>query len=111
MSAPSNSTIPPFYMYTQRALDHSWLRQCSGFAVLRHSVNDSNTAEVGVHKVLHRHPSRTSDPTAAALFFVPVFEYSSYYIGDCNGTTHRSRMEAADAALRSGSGCRIFTMS
>ena len=40
-----------FYMYTGPHLDHSWLRHCKGFATLRYSVNDSNTAEVGVHKV------------------------------------------------------------
>ena len=119
-----NATSQLFYMYSTPALDHSWMRQCPGFAVLRHSVNDSNTAEVGVHKVrtlilyfpdkkcertsvllacqvLHRHPSRTLDPSSATLFYVPIFEYSSYYIGDCNGTTHRGRMEKAAAALRS----------
>ena len=91
---------PPFFMYTHPALDHTWLRRCSGFAALRHSVNDSNTAEVGTHRVLHRHPARTLDASAAKLFYVPVFEYSSYSIGDCNGTTHRSRMTAAAAELR-----------
>ena len=93
--------IPQFFMYNHPALDHSWMRHCPGFNVLRHSVNDTNTAEVGVHKVLHRHALRTHDPAAAGLFFVPVFEYSSYYLGDCNGTTHRGRMEAAENALRS----------
>ena len=39
-----------FYMYGEPQLDHSWLRYCKRFATLRHSVNDSNTAEVGVHK-------------------------------------------------------------
>ena len=87
-------------MYSGPALDHSWLRHCPGFNVLRNSVNDSNTAEVGVYKVLRRHPSRTWDPKAAKLFYVAVFEYSSYYIGNCNGTTHRGRMEAAEQALR-----------
>ena len=47
----SNGTLPKFYMYSHPALDHAWLRHCSGFSTLRHSVNDSNTAEVGVHKV------------------------------------------------------------
>ena len=96
----ATTELPPFYIHTSSALDHSWLRICEKFAILRHSVNDSNTAEVGVHKVLHRHPSRTLDPTAATLFYVPVFEYSSYSIGVCNGTTHRERMETALTALR-----------
>ena len=51
-------------------------------------------------QVLRRHPSRTLDPSSASLFFVPVYEYTSYSIGDCNGTSHRERMEAAEAALR-----------
>ena len=50
-----------FFMYTNPELDHSWMSQCAGFSVLRQSVNDSNTAEVGVHNVsarpfLPRHP-------------------------------------------------------
>lgn len=52
-------------------------------------------------QVLQRHPARTFNSSAASLFFVPIFEYSSYYIGDCNGTTHRTRMEVAEKALRS----------
>ena len=94
----ANST--QFFMYTNPELDHSWMSQCAGFDVLRHSVNDSNTAEVGVHNVLHRHAYRTLDPAAASLFYVPVFEYASYYIGMCNGTSHRQRMEAAERSLR-----------
>ena len=47
----ANATLPRFYMYPMPELDHSWLRHCSGFEKLRLSVNDSNTAEVGVHKV------------------------------------------------------------
>ena len=89
-----------FYMYEHPALDHSWLRHCPGFAELRHSVNDTNTAEAGVHKLLRRHPWRRYDPAEASLFYVPVFEYASYSIGACNGTTHQSRMVAAEAALR-----------
>lgn len=112
------SALPPFYMYSSAALDHSWMRRCTGFAALRHSVNDTNTAEVGVHKVLHRHPARTFDASAAQLFYVPVFEYTSYSIGECNGTTHRSRMEAATASLhaseawvRNGGGDHFFVTS
>ena len=95
-----NASFVAFYMYTDPALDHSWMRHCKGFTALRHSVNDTNTAEVGVHKLLHRHPARTFDVAAASLFYVPVFEYTSYSLGECNGTTHRSRMEAAATALR-----------
>ena len=47
----AGASPPSFYIYTDPALEHSWLRHCDKFAVLRHSVNDSNTAEVGVHKV------------------------------------------------------------
>ena len=102
-SAAQGSVVAqqPFYLYTTPALDHSWLSSCERYAVLRNSVNDSNTAEVGVHNVLQRHAMRTHDPAAASLFYVPIFEYVSYYIGDCNGTTHRGRMEAATVALRS----------
>ena len=112
------ANLSAFFMYTGRALDHSWLRACPAFAPLRHSVNDSNTAEVGVHKLLRRHPLRVTDPSAATLFYVPIFEYTSYTIGECNGTTHRSRMEAArdellasPAWLRRGGADHFFATS
>ena len=93
-----NITVP-FYMYTHPALDHSWLRSCEGFGTLRHSVNDSNTAEVGVHRLLRQHPARVLHAEKATLFYVPIFEYISYSLGVCNGTTHRKRMELARDAL------------
>ena len=46
-----NTTAARFYMYSTPELDHAWLRHCLGYDKLRNSVNDSNTAEVGVHKV------------------------------------------------------------
>ena len=95
-----------FYMYTHPALDHSWLRNCEGFAALRHSVNDSNTAEVGVHRLLRRHSARVMHASHARLFYVPVFEYTSYTIGECNGTSHRGRMEAARDALQASQAFR-----
>ena len=101
---PTSSPTPlplPFYLYTHPSLDFSWLSSCDRYAVLRNSVNDSNTAEVGVRNVLVHNPYRTLDPSQASLFYVPIFEYSSYSVGDCNGTTHRGRMEAAAAALKS----------
>ena len=50
-AAASASALPAFYMYEHPALDHSWLHSCDRFEPLRLSVNDSNTAEVGVAQV------------------------------------------------------------
>ena len=92
--------VPPFFMYTAMALDHSWLHACAGFRELRLSSRNDNCAEVGLRQALHQHPARVREPARARLFYVPVFEFASYSLGDCNGTTHASRMVAAYHALR-----------
>ena len=61
-------------MYTGRALSHAWLAGCAGFAALRQSVQECNTAEVGAYKALRNHPSRVVSPQHAMIFYVPVFE-------------------------------------
>ena len=61
-------------MYTGRALSHAWLAGCDGFAALRQSVQECNTAEVGAYKALRHHPSRVVSPQHAMIFYVPVFE-------------------------------------
>ena len=43
--------------------------------------------------LLEKDPRRVRDPERARLFFVPVFEYASYILQDCNGTSHRGRSE------------------
>ena len=97
-----------FFMYDEPSLNHRWLRHCPKFEQLRSSSKAENTAEVGLHKVLAHHPARTHDAREAALFYVPVFEYSSHIVGSCHGGqrplppglgNHSLRMAAAQAAL------------
>ena len=89
----------PFYMYTSRALDHDWLISCAGFDDFLHNSQGENLGEVHVRSLLMQHPARVLDPQQAEAFFVPVFEYTSFALGVCNGTSHRQRMTAARDAL------------
>eukprot|EP00966_Prymnesium_polylepis_P018186 419568-Prymnesium_polylepis.1 len=89
-----------FYMYTNPALDFGWMRECAGFAELRRTWYRERLGEVSMRDQLERHPLRTRRPREAALFFVPIWEVTSFRIGDCNGTTHPGRMLRAANALR-----------
>ena len=88
-----------FYMYDGPILDHDWLRHCDGFDDLVLTSQRENLGEVHIRRLLHRHPRRTLDASKASLFYVPIFEYASYVLGACNGTSHRGRMTAARDAL------------
>merc|ERR1719272_1102919 len=50
--------------------------------------------------LLKRAPQRTWRPSEARLYFVPVWEFTSFTIGQCNGTSHLGRMALAATALR-----------
>lgn len=89
------TSVPRFYMYTSEALDHQWLRSCTGFDELFQSSQRENLGEVHFRAQLATHPARVLDPEQATAFFVPVFEYASYSLGECNGTSHRLRMVKA----------------
>jgi len=101
MPRNSSSTMR-FYMYDQPALDHGWFRShCPAFSAMRTSSHNDNLAEVGLrHSLLHS-PLRVFAPELAQLFYVPVFEYASYMLGECANTTHRQRMSDAHTALLS----------
>eukprot|EP00966_Prymnesium_polylepis_P280962 6491442-Prymnesium_polylepis.2 len=95
------STPIPFFMYTQPALDQSWLRHCDGFEDLKLSMHWRWMAEATLAEQLAAHTWRTADPERARLFFVPVLEYTSGQLEECNGTSHHARMATAGRALRS----------
>lgn len=108
MRCVPDAAAAQFYMYEQPELNHKWLRHCARYKELRYASKAENTAEVGMHKVLARHPLRTRDPALARLFYVPIFEYTSKFVGAhcANSTTtpshlanHSARMHAAWAAL------------
>ena len=78
----------PFYMYEGVALDHGWLRDCSGFKRLQKSAFNERLGEVYIRDALEHHPWRTRDPNRATLVYVPLWEVVSFTIGECNGTSH-----------------------
>ena len=93
--------VPTFYMYDSWELDHTWLEQCEGFSALELSSSDLNLGEVRARRVLSDHSARVLKMEEAQLFYVPVYEFASVMLNfTCNGTTHRSRMQRANAALR-----------
>eukprot|EP00908_Phaeocystis_cordata_P027405 Transcript_9970.p2 GENE.Transcript_9970~~Transcript_9970.p2 ORF type:complete len:457 (-),score=156.64 Transcript_9970:30-1400(-) len=93
--------VPPFYLYEGDALDFSWMRElCPGFGELRRQAYNERLGEVAMTDLLKTAPQRTRRPEEASLFFVPVWEFTSFSLGPCNGTTHRQRMARAAAALQ-----------
>ena len=91
--------VPTFYMHDDPALNHAHLRHCGGFAALRASSSAENTAEVGLHRVLRSHPARLR-PGAASLVYLPVWEFTSRWLGECRHSSHSGRMQSAWRALR-----------
>ena len=97
---PSRISQPPrFYMYPGPHIDQSWLGKCAGFSQLRASPLNERLAEVEMHEALRRHPQRVENANDAQLFYVPIWEVSSWHLGDCNGTSHKQRMLDAARAL------------
>ena len=52
-----------------------------------------------LYDALAQHRRRTHDASQATFFFTPLWEYSSWALGRCRGTTHTQRMEAAAEQL------------
>ena len=72
---------------------------CEGFDEPA-AASAERLGEVRMHALLRRSARRVADPAKASLFYLPLWEYTSYAVGQCNGTTHVERMAAAAAALR-----------
>lgn len=75
------------------------MRHCDGFHQLRTASKAENTAEVGLHKALKNHPARSMNVSEAALFYVPIFEYTSHYIQNC--TIRRDKTSSNSSHARS----------
>jgi hypothetical protein len=86
-------------MYDDPTLDQSWLANCPGFDSLKESAEGEGFQEANLYWALRDHPYRTRNPEQAALFYLPLWEYSSFRLGQCNGTTHAIRMERASRTL------------
>ena len=59
-----------------------------------------HSSDVWLHKGLLNHASRTMDPEAADVVFVPFYGAVSYELGDCRGVSHRSRIELLAETMR-----------
>jgi hypothetical protein len=103
LRTPHPVTVPPglrFYVYEEPALDQSWLAECEGFNELKESAEGEGMQEANLYRVLKSHPYRTWNASEAATFYVPIWEYSSFRLGNCSGTTHLTRMRLAATRLR-----------
>ena len=87
-----------FFAYSG-ALDQTWLRQCPGFDALEHSTATEKLGEVRLYDALRRHRLRTHNASAASFFYIPLWEYTSWALGRCRGSTHKQRMAAAAEQL------------
>ena len=95
--------VPPFYVYEHPALDFSWMREsCADFDQLRRQAYNERLGEVAMTDLLKRAPQRTWRPSEARLFFVPVWEFTSYTIGQCNGMPNHSATTAHSAPVHRG---------
>ena len=96
-------TVPPssqirFFVYSG-ALNQSWLRRCPGFNALEISTATEKLGEVRLFDALEHHRLRTRDVSQATFFYMPLWEYTSWALGYCRGTTHTERMAAAAEQL------------
>lgn len=87
-----------FFVYSG-ALNQSWLRLCHGFNALERSTATEKLGEVRLYDALERHRLRTHNASQATFFFTPLWEYTSWALGRCRGTTHTERMAAAAEQL------------
>lgn len=98
----SLEAVPPFYLYDDPRLQFGWLLDCERIVKLRHTSAWERFAEVHLTRLLEHHPQRTRNASRALLFVVPIWEWTSFMAGDCNGTgapRHRGRIARARAAL------------
>ena len=80
----ADTSPPPFYVYTEPALDHSWLASCEGFERLESQQSlhaRFSMPEVVLHRLMLAHPARVTDPDKAKLFYVPIYEFTSTLLG------------------------------
>ena len=100
---PMSLTMPRFYMYSGPAFPSpATLMACRGLQRLD-PLNEPMAqfyAELGLHELLSRHPSRVQDPSQADFYYVPVLPHLDQDAGHCNGTGHKSRMQQVATALQ-----------
>lgn len=96
-----------FYVYTSPDLDWSFLRDCDGFSSLVDTAfAGEGMQEVHAYDVLLAHPYRTHNASEAALFYVPIWEFTSHRLHLCGALmtpyadAHAQRAQHAADALR-----------
>ena len=71
-----------------------------GLAPSLHSISAPSTRDIGSCAATNAsHAARTLVASEADLFYLPLWDYTSVVLGECNGTTHSSRMWSARRAL------------
>ena len=89
-------------MYAGKAFDYTELLKCyyeenypwQAWEDERWVELAQNTGALWVHEALKRHPQRTTTPSEAALFVLPIDGYISDKLRKpCNGRDHSQRMQ------------------
>ena len=99
-SSMGTEDVPLFYMYSTPALDHQWLAHCPAFQDFKSTPSFERLAEVRMRMLLEKSWMRTYNPHHAKLFYIPLWEVASTWVGKCNGSTHAKRMSHAARALK-----------
>lgn len=95
--------MPSFFIYEGDAFPSPEdLLGCRGLARLQPLQEPMAQfyAELGLHRLLSRHPQRVRDASQAELFYVPVLPHLDQDAGHCNGTSHKVRMARVVDALQ-----------
>ena len=96
------ATAPLFYMYEGAAFPSpDELLACRGLQRLAPFGEPMAQfyAELGLHRLLAKHPRRVRDPEKATLFYIPLLAHMDQDAGQCNGQGHKARMQAVATAL------------
>ena len=94
-----------FFIYDSSEFNFTNVVECysqrRNASIWTHEIRNTaqNTGELWMYTKLADHPNRTKDPAEADLFYVPLFSFTSFRTGDCQGTNHSERMLGVAKAL------------
>lgn len=94
-----------FFIYDSSEFNFTNVVECysqrRNASIWTHEIRNTaqNTGELWMYTKLADHPNRTKDPEEADLFYVPLFSFTSFRTGDCQGTNHSERMLGVAKAL------------
>ena len=110
---PQNSIMPKAtedLMYKDPKVETGLSNDCDALAVsLRaNTYLEPHCSELGISNanIFTLPLGQPAAPELAQIFYVPVFEFASFLMGECANTTHASRMAAGDGAAPRRRGVR-----